>query len=172
MVVNPGPSQRKRRQWKRLKCGLTGVWSVCHGKSTRLTTRFWRNGNKVNAAETNEEEEQSEIFRPHYQTQQKIIIQGITAGKEGRGRAARTWEKDIKEWTEKIRDSHKNGRWSRSVAHCYLHHSSAASSHLTRERQRERQRQIERERERMLLFGYYWFRPVHKTLITYSPFLF
>ena len=29
---------------------------------------------------------------------EKTIIQGITAGKRGRGRPARTWEKDIEEW--------------------------------------------------------------------------
>ena len=29
---------------------------------------------------------------------EKIIIQGITAGKRGRGRPARTWEKYIEEW--------------------------------------------------------------------------
>ena len=28
----------------------------------------------------------------------KTIIQGITAGKRGRGRPARTWERDIEEW--------------------------------------------------------------------------
>ena len=29
---------------------------------------------------------------------EKTIIQGITAGQRGRGRPARTWEKDIEEW--------------------------------------------------------------------------
>ena len=34
---------------------------------------------------------------------EKTIIQGITAGKRGRGRTARTWERDIEEWArEKI----------------------------------------------------------------------
>ena len=29
---------------------------------------------------------------------EKTIIHGITAGKRGRGRPARTWERDIEEW--------------------------------------------------------------------------
>ena len=29
---------------------------------------------------------------------EKTIIQGITAGNRGRGRPARTWERDIEEW--------------------------------------------------------------------------
>ena len=56
--------------------------------------------NEANASETNEEKE-DETFWSHHQTQQpgkKTIIQGITAGKRGRGRPARTWEKDIEEW--------------------------------------------------------------------------
>lgn len=32
---------------------------------------------------------------------EKTIMQGITAGKRGRGRPARTWERDIAEWTQK-----------------------------------------------------------------------
>ena len=45
------------------------------------------------------------------QTTEKPIIQGITAEKRERGRAATIWEKDIEEWTEEnIGDSHKIGR--------------------------------------------------------------
>ena len=55
--------------------------------------------NEANASETNEEKEY-ETFWSHHQTQQpdKSIIQGITAGKRGRGRPAITWERDIQEW--------------------------------------------------------------------------
>ena len=31
---------------------------------------------------------------------EKTIIQGITTGKRGSGRPARTWERDIEEWAE------------------------------------------------------------------------
>ena len=33
-----------------------------------------------------------------YNSLEKTIIQGITAGKRGRGRPARTWERDIEGW--------------------------------------------------------------------------
>ena len=69
---------------------------------------------------------------------EKLVIQGIAAGKTGWGRPARTWKENS--WLDRIHhgDSNKNCWESGVLEHCHERQSSSILSHLTTE-ERERE---------------------------------
>ena len=75
---------------------------------------------------------------------EKTIIQGITAGKRGRGRPARTWEKDIEEWArtnigEATRMAERRDLWC-TVKQSVIEVTVAQQLKLEPSEQRERER--------------------------------
>ena len=69
-----------------------------HGGSTMPTPGFRTFKNEANASEVRKRKMKHFGHIIRHNSLEKTIIQGITAGKRGRGRPARTWEKDIEEW--------------------------------------------------------------------------
>ena len=68
---------------------------------------------------------------------EKTIIQVITAGKRGRGRPARTWEKDIEEWART--NIGEEPQWQRGGI-CGALSSTSQQLNLEPSEQRERER--------------------------------
>ena len=71
---------------------------------------------------------------------EKTIIQGIAAGKRGRGRTARTWERDIEEWTRA-----NIGEATRMAERGVCGALSSTSQQLNLEPSEQRERERERE---------------------------
>ena len=70
---------------------------------------------------------------------EKTIIQGITAGKIGRGRPARTWEKDIEEWARA--NIGEQPEWQRGGI-CGALPSTSQKLNLEPSEQREREKEM------------------------------